>query len=1562
MSSELRAAGAAGAARGPLELRQLLAGKTFVVIGGTGFLGKVWWAHLLHHFPSVERIWLVVRERPGLSAQARFDRDIATSAMLEPLRQAHGERFLEALSGKLSVVPGDVVHPYCGFPQALRDELRGKIDAVINVAGVVDFDPPLDEALEVNAFGVQNLVELARDLGQVPLLHTSTCFVAGDRDGFVEEIDPRDLPFPKLGELDPSHWSPEREIDECLSVIEQARQRSSDAFRQSHFLDLAKHNLEHRGEPARGKVLEAEITKVKRRFVEDQLSELGMERAQFWGFPNTYTYTKSIGEQIVASSGLRFTIVRPAIVESTVGFPFVGWNEGINTSAPLIYSLREGQTQMPGSKHHLDIIPCDMVVGGITLALGELLEGTARPVYQFGTSDTNPITMARALELSGLYKRRYYQKTGRGGPLLAYLNAHFEGAMLSEEQYHSYGPKRVAQAATGLGKLLRKVAVGPTAPVLKPAARALEGFGTQQAKVANVLGAFLPFVAEYDYTFRTDNTRAAFARLSAEEQDIINFRPESLDWRHYFMDVHIAGLEKWVFGNIDEKLKKERPAPQRHETLCHLLDEMTERYDLAVALQRVEQDGLSSISYREWRARSLACARRLQELGVEPGDRVLLAGANHPAWPIALFGVLLAGATAVPLDEKVEGLIAENLRTASRARVFIADLGVRERTRPAIGEAVAWLDLEQATLPGPEAAPNLSSTEEVALLIYTSGTTGSPKGVMLTHGNVTALVASLAPLFPLRKDDRVLSVLPLHHTFELTCGLLLPLSRGTRIVYLDELNGERLAHGLEAGRITGLIGVPALWELLERRITSRIAERGAWATKLFDIAVDVNRSLGAGLGLDLGRVLFGPVHEGLGGNLRFLVSGGAALPERTHQLFSGLGLHLAEGYGLTEASPVLTVAQGKPGARAGHVGKPVPGIEIRIHEPNAEGVGEVYARGPNVMSGYADNPDATQQAVDAEGWLHTGDLGKLDKKGQLVIVGRAKDVIVASNGENVYPDDVEARLGVVEHVSELAVLGVPAPAGGERVALVAVVAEDKGVERGERHQRAKRALDKAILELPAVQRPTQVTLLDVALPRTSTRKVKRAELQRLLTRTSMASERPPPMTASAEAGLDGASKTFRSAAASIARRRPEELRAEQSLRGDLGLDSLMLLELLVALEAQLGVTLDAEKLNECQTVGDAEALLREQGTARRALSQTASIERAEPEAKLDVPPVVRDVAKQWMGRAQMGFYERVLDVKLSGQAYIPHNRNVLVAANHASHLDMGLVKYALGSFGEGLVSLAAADYFFEKGKWRRAYFENFTNLVPMSRTGALRQSLRLAGSVLDEGKSLLIFPEGTRYDDGEIHEFKPAVGHLALQHGVDILPVWLGDTHRALPKGAAVLRRRQISARVGLPLEYAELKRLTAGLSLTESSRAVARLARRAVFELSQGKVLDTRRLSPADLLEGAEPGRGLGPLFKELEQRFKPGTVEEPVSFYFALGDAERWTISVTPTSVHVSPGKVVERADCVLKTSPGMFRKIVREGYTPSPAEFMAGDVKSNNVGLLVTFQKIFQLVSGS
>jgi long-chain acyl-CoA synthetase len=336
--------------------------------------------------------------------------------------------------------------PLCGIDTHLVGAIAGTIDAVVNVAGVVDFNPPLDEAIAANAFGAQNLVARARARAghasngtsngangharppgrprRAAIYHTSTCYVAGTRTGPIYEDDPRTFPFPRSGELGAQAWDPEREIAECLDLVAQAQHRADDAFRQSEFAEIARKNLAARGEPVHGPAYDAELAKVKRRFVADRVIESGLDRATHWGWPNIYTYTKSIGEQVIAKSGLPFTIARPACCESCEEFPEKSYSEGINTSAPLLYLMMKGQVQILVGHVPLDLVPTDMVVAGMILALAELVEGTAAPVYQFGASDVNPCTAQRFGEMVGVYKRRYYQRGGDGvNPLLAALAA-----------------------------------------------------------------------------------------------------------------------------------------------------------------------------------------------------------------------------------------------------------------------------------------------------------------------------------------------------------------------------------------------------------------------------------------------------------------------------------------------------------------------------------------------------------------------------------------------------------------------------------------------------------------------------------------------------------------------------------------------------------------------------------------------------------------------------------------------------------------------------------------------------------------------------------------------------------------------------------------------------------------------------------------------------------------------------------------------------------------------------------------------------------------------------------
>src|SRR5207244_2199849 len=314
------------------------------------------------------------------------------------------------------------------------------------------------------------------------------------------------------------------------------------------------------------------------------------------------------------------------------------------------------------------------------------------------------------------------------------------------------------------------------------------------------------------------------------------------------------------------------------------------------------------------------------------------------------------------------------------------------------------------------------------------------KGVLLTHHNFASLAAKLAGLFDLHTGEGLLSLLPLHHTFEFSCGLLVPLMLGAEITYLDELTAERLSEALNSGRVHAMIGVPALFQLLHRRLTQELASRPRVVRAAVQAAMALHGELRNRTPFNVGKLLFWPIHNRFGGRLRLLVSGGSALTEDVHTAFHELGFDLTEGYGLTEAAPVLAVTLPENKRRSGTVGPALPGVEIRLDDPDAEGVGEVLAKGPNVMAGYLDDPEATRE-VRADGWLRTGDLGKLSEDGHLVLVGRKKDLILDASGKNVYPDELEELYCASPLIKELSIVGLPDGKGHERVACLCVPRE-----------------------------------------------------------------------------------------------------------------------------------------------------------------------------------------------------------------------------------------------------------------------------------------------------------------------------------------------------------------------------------------------------------------------------------------------------------------------------------------------------------------------------------------
>lgn len=469
-------------------------------------------------------------------------------------------------------------------------------------------------------------------------------------------------------------------------------------------------------------------------------------------------------------------------------------------------------------------------------------------------------------------------------------------------------------------------------------------------------------------------------------------------------------------------------------TIRELLEQSVREHADSVAL-RFKSDGLwKTISYSDLLQEVRVAAEVVAKLGARKGDRVALFCENGPLWAEAYLGIVGIGATAVPIDAKLQEQEVAHILADSGAQIVLASarqypvLADMERRAPTLrhvvlfegqnvlpsmnGKAVRYHDYDTlrkeslAAAVGARAAYDRAapSDDDLASLIYTSGTTGRQKGAMLTHRNFTANVESCRKAIQIFPTDHFLLVLPLHHAFAFTANLLVPLRCGCAISFVESL--KTVADNLREVSPTILIGVPLLLEKMYNRIWSGLkANKLAYVMFLMGLRKPVIQKLAAKLG----------------GRLRLVVTGGAPCDPEIINGFGQLGIQVIEGYGLTETAPVLTLNpldRPKPGT----VGKPLPDVEITIMDSRPDGSGEIAARGPNVMKGYYNNPSATAEAF-RDGWFLTGDIGYFDADGYLVISGRKKSVIVNREGKNIYPEEVEQQITRSPFIREALVLG-----------------------------------------------------------------------------------------------------------------------------------------------------------------------------------------------------------------------------------------------------------------------------------------------------------------------------------------------------------------------------------------------------------------------------------------------------------------------------------------------------------------------------------------------------------
>jgi long-chain acyl-CoA synthetase len=517
-----------------------------------------------------------------------------------------------------------------------------------------------------------------------------------------------------------------------------------------------------------------------------------------------------------------------------------------------------------------------------------------------------------------------------------------------------------------------------------------------------------------------------------------------------------------------------------------------------------------STSYAELAARVRTLSDYLIESGFRRGDKIAILSESRPEWAVVLFASVRCGAILVPLDTRLTpGELLSILQDAEPRVLFVsaALASLAEELKAQLptldnlfllngeGEKCGPVSIEQLQASKPQEGVT-REIEETALIVYTSGTTGAPKGVMISFKNIGYQIMNFAEVIKLNERDMLLSMLPLNHLLELTCGLLGALYAGGRICYCSTLFPHEIAQIMREKRVTCMITVPLFLKLLKGSIEKEVARRGRASRLLFRAIFSAARWVKAP---GLRRLLFHTVHRRLGGRLRAFISGGAPLDAEVEEFFNRLGIPIYLGYGLTETSPVISVNTPAHN-RAGSVGRPLPGVRVRVLENGTRpGEGEILTAGPHVMKGYYRREDLTREVIDDQGWFHTGDLGRVDEDGYIYITGRSKNLIVLASGKKVNPEEVEAVISSSPLIKEICVIGQLSRDGlqqGSEEVCAVVVPSESLVRRAEKksaiEDEVTEEVNRLVAGLAPFKRPSKLFIRFEDLPKTSSRKVKRA--------------------------------------------------------------------------------------------------------------------------------------------------------------------------------------------------------------------------------------------------------------------------------------------------------------------------------------------------------------------------------------------------------------------------------------------------------------------------------------
>lgn len=764
------------------------------------------------------------------------------------------------------------------------------------------------------------------------------------------------------------------------------------------------------------------------------------------------------------------------------------------------------------------------------------------------------------------------------------------------------------------------------------------------------------------------------------------------------------------------------------------------------------------------------------------GERTLIFSENREGWIYAFYSVWANRGIAVPVD--ASSTVSDVSYIISDCKPVSAWVSRQklETVQAAVKEAGQTLDIhiidELETAPaGDEKAEIAYNEEDTALIIYTSGTTGSPKGVMLSFRNILVNIRAVSEEVPIfNTERRTLILLPLHHVLPLVGTVVMPLYVGGGVAICPSMSGPDIMDTMQRGKIAIMIGVPRLWQTLYAGIKKKI-DASAAGRLLFALCARVNS-------IRFSRLVFKAVHEKMGGHVKYMVSGGAALEREIALGLQTLGLELLEGYGMTEAAPMIAFT--RPGDLVPNcVGKPIPAMDCKIVN------GEVCAKGPNVMQGYYNRPEETAQVIDKDGYLHTGDLGHLDDCGRLYLTGRSKEIIVLSNGKNVQPNEIEYKLEkYAERVKEAAVVQ-----DGDMLRAIIVPQEAWAAALSD--EEVEETLKREVLEPYNLTVTNYKKLMSLMvyrgeLPRTRLEKLQRFKLKDILAGGSAAPREEPPKARIEEPDFE----EYRIIKNYIEEEKHLTLKHTDHIETDLAFDSLDMVALQGFIQQTFGTNVGVADMPGFRNI---EALARHvaEGKTRMEVKVEDWHELLNADASaLELPH--GNLAMPLLMKSSALFFKTYNRLSFKGTENIPQEGPMIIAPNHQSYLDAALLSVGLP------MKTLRESYFYATEEHvqgaLRQYFARHNNIIIMEWSN-LRDSILKMSEVLKRGKNLIIFPEGSRTRTGRMTDFKKTFAILARELQVPIVPVCIRGAFEALPRSKRFISPSKIEVEFLKPVQ-----------------------------------------------------------------------------------------------------------------------------------------------------------------